>query len=327
MDGAFPGARVPYWLNTSTMSKVIFLALVALLFSCFSLHAQKSIWNTPAAYLGQKLPGSKPENFATNLLMKNDTFPMDRVAWSDDGTEFYYPSNNTWFSSKAAAVRCFKYRDGKWEGPTVVFLQHYAPTFSMDGRTMYLLGGAGDGGKHAFVYRSHRTGNGGWTKPEVYLKTVFGTYDFMPTLSGVCYVGSNVHPDKMRDYSDYDISTMAISEGDTVVRSLGAPVNGPGFEGDFYVARDESYIILSYKETKDFECELGISFRRGDGTWTEVVGLGAEINDGVAHRWGEYVSPDGKFLFYSTGTSPKDCRIVWVRWDTLLAKLRKENLR
>jgi hypothetical protein len=253
---------------------------------------------------------------------------MDRVAWSDDGTEFYYPSNNTWFSSKAAAVRCFQYRSGKWEGPSVVFRQYYAPTFSMDGETLYLLGGGDPGdGQHSLVYQSRRKPGGGWTEPAVYLRTRFGTYDFMPTLSGNYYVGSNVHPDKRTDFSDYDISLLTIRGKDTVVKSLGTPLNTPGFDGDFYVARDESYIILSNKETKDFECELAISFRKKDGSWTVPASLGPAINDRVAHRWGEYVSPDGKYLFYSTGTSPKDCHIVWVRWDGLLEKLRKENLR
>jgi len=161
----------------------------------------------------------------------------------------------------------------------------------------------------------------------VYLKTIFGTYMFMPTLSGTYYIASNVHPGKLKDYSDYDISTLRFTGKDTTVTSLGVPLNTPGFDGDFYVARDESYIIISNKETKDFECELAISFRKADGTWTAPASLGPAINDRVAHRWGEYVSPDGKYLFYSTGTSPKDCHIVWVRWDRLLAKLRRANLR
>ncbi|HZX59942.1 MAG TPA: hypothetical protein VFE54_14495, partial [Mucilaginibacter sp.] len=104
-------------------------------------------------------------------------------------------------------------------------------------------------------------------------------------------------------------------------------INTPGFDGDFYVAPDESYMIVSAKEQKDFECELWISFRKLDKTWGAPVSLGPLINNGPAHRWGQYVSPDGKYLFYSTGHSPKDCHVVWVRFDTLLAKLKKENLK
>jgi hypothetical protein len=85
-------------------------------------------------------------------------------------------------------------------------------------------------------------------------------------------------------------------------------------------------MIVSANETKDFHCELYISFRRQDHTWTRPVSLGPLINNGPAHRWGEYVTPDGKYLFYSYGTSPKDCHIYWLRFDRLLEKLRRENL-
>ncbi len=95
----------------------------------------------------------------------------------------------------------------------------------------------------------------------------------------------------------------------------------------FFIAKDESYIILSDKESKTYECELWISFHKKNGAWTPPVSLGPDINNGVAHRWGQYVSPDGKYLFYSTGHGPPDCRIGWVRFDNLLAKLRKENLK
>jgi hypothetical protein len=253
------------------------------------------------------------------LLAEKDTFAFDRVAWSDDGREFYYPTNNSWFDTKNNKLRYFKFSDGKWNGPFVLVEHYYAPTFSVDGQTLYLEGGQRDS-LHSQIWQIHRTASG-WTTPGIYLKESYGLYDFMPTASGVCYAGSNQHPGKRRDYSDYDICTLNMTATDTTIRTLGEPINTPGFDGDFFVARDESYMIISAKETKDFECELWISFRRQDHSWTAPVSLGPLINDGVAHRWGEYVSPDGKYLFYSRGTSPKDCHVYWVRFDTLLKKL------
>jgi hypothetical protein len=190
---------------------------------------------------------------------------------------------------------------------------------------MYLLGGQRDSA-FSIVWQSAKRPDGGWTQPTVYLKKPYGLYDFMPTASGICYVGSNAHQGSRTDFSTYDICTLTMSEGDTVIESLGTPINTPGFDGDFFIARDESYMIISAKETKDFECELHISFRRPNKTWTAPVSLGPLINDGVAHRWGEYVTPDGKYLFYSKGTGPENCHIYWVRFDRLLKKLRRENL-
>jgi hypothetical protein len=77
---------------------------------------------------------------------------------------------------------------------------------------------------------------------------------------------------------------------------------------------------VSTNETPDYESELYISFRRPNDTWTAPVSLGPRINNGIAHRWGQFVTADEKYLFYSYGTSEKDCAIYWVRFDTLLKK-------
>ena len=172
--------------------------------------------------------------------------------------------------------------------------------------------------------QSHRTDTG-WMKPETYLKRNYGIYDFMPTISSKMYAASNIHGDA-NDFSIYDICIISQSDKDTVAQTLGEPLNTPGFDGDFFVAPDESYIVISFNETKDYKCDIGISFHKKDGTWTKPVSLGSLINNGVADRWGEYVTPDRKYLIYSQGTSEKDCALYWVRFDTLLKKLKPENL-
>ncbi|HVS94168.1 MAG TPA: hypothetical protein VHE59_19160 [Mucilaginibacter sp.] len=301
--------------------KKLFLIPVICLLCGVSANAQKNIWKSRDAYLGQKPPGDKPEVFAEHLLVQRDTFPMDRVAFSDDGREFYYPSNITWYNTDHAAIRYFKFENGKWKGPFTIFPHYFAPTFSMDGNTVYLEGGKRIP-KMATVWQARRTANG-WSEPEVYMSRPYPLYDFMPTQSGTCYIGGIDNPQK----KDMDICTLRMTPSDTTVKSLGPPINTPGYEGDFFVAKDESYIILSDKESKTYECELWISFHKKDGSWTDPVSLGPNINNGVAHRWGQYVTPDGKYLFYSTGHGPQDCRIVWVRFDHLLAKLKKENLK
>lgn len=200
---------------------------------------------------------------------------------------------------------------------------HYdTPTFSIDGNTLFFVGGKRVPGRY-IVWQSTRKSGGGWAEPTVYIAAHYPLYNFMPTASGTFYAGSRVHSDTSRH--DMDISEFKISPGDTTIRSLGEPINTKGFDGDFFVAKDESYMIVSTNETKDFESELWISFRKPDGSWSAMLSLGPEINSGLAHRWGQYVSPDGRYLFYSTGHSPKDCHIAWVRFDRLLAKLRKES--
>lgn len=289
---------------------------------CTSLLAQNNFFNSKNAYLGQRLPNDTPRIFAQQMLVPDSGIAMDRSAFSADGKEFYYCNAMHWFTSKGNRIRYFKFEGNKWRGPFVLNYGYYAPTFSIDGKSMYFLGGKGDG-RHAIVWVSHRTKTG-WTSPVTYLKKDYGLYDLMPTYSGTFYIGSNVSPGKMKDYTNYDFCTLTVTKTDTVVKSLGPVINTPGFDGDFYIAPDESYMIISYKEKPDFECELGITFRKSDHSWTTPQNLGPLINDGDAHRWGEYVTPDGKYLFYTKGTGEKDCHLYWVRFDALKAKLKKE---
>jgi hypothetical protein len=301
--------------------KVFIFLILAFILSGTGLNAQTSFLSSPEAYLGQEPPGDTPKVFAPHLLIVDSGMSMDRSAFSRDGKEFYYCHAMHWFSSQGSRIEFFKFDGNKWNGPSTLNHGYYAPTFSMDEKSMYFLGGARDS-LHSIVWISHRKDKG-WTDPEVYLKKDYGLYDFMPTMSGVAYVGSNALQGSRRNFQTYNFCTLTFTARDTIVQSLGQPLNAPGFNGDFYMAPDESYMIVSYKEKPDYECELGISFRKPDHSWTVPENLGPLINDGDAHRWGEYVSPDGKYLFYSRGTGEKDCSLHWVRFDSLKEKLRK----
>ena len=294
-------------------------AFTALAAGSFATLAQSrpDIWNTPAAYLGQPPPSATPVVFAPGMLAEPGTFVMGRVAFSRDGREFYYTQSDSWNSSEHMQIKVVRYAADGWGTPAVLAERFVTPTLSPDGQTLFMR----KGGSMKNVWRSTRTG-GGWTPPALFIEEAFGVYDYLPTAAGHAYVGSDPGPDDARNGSTYVFSRLSMEGGKARVTSLGRPLNGPGFNGDFFVAPDESYMIVSAKETKDYEGELHIAFRRADDTWTVPVSLGPAINGGVAHRWGQYVSPDGKYLFYSHGTSEKDCAVYWVRFDALLAALR-----
>jgi len=307
------------------MIKKILLITIIFSISVICINAQSNFWNSSNAYLGQTPPNDTPKIFAPDLLVANtDTgFALDRVAFSNDGTEFYYCYNTSWFSIKNLKIKYFKYDRKTWKGPFVLNEQFQTPTFSTDGSTLYFPGGDSIS---AILWQSKKV-NSDWTKPSVAFRANYSLYDLMPTKNGNMYVGTNGTWGKPGDYSSYNIGIINITNNDTVLHDLGKPINNDtAFDGDFFIARDESYIIISTNETKDFECELYISFRKPDKTWTKPVSLGPLINDGLAHRFGEYVTPDGKYLFYTRATSEKDCAIYWVRFDKLLKQLKAKNL-
>jgi hypothetical protein len=56
------------------------------------------------------------------------------------------------------------------------------------------------------------------------------------------------------------------------------------------------------------------------------MSLSPKINNGLAHRRGQYVTPDGEYLFFTQGTTDKDCAVYWVRFDRRLEELRPKQL-
>jgi len=280
------------------------------------VEAKKNFWDSPQAYLGQTRPSDTPQIFAPGLLTDRGTIVMDRITFSHDGREVYYYQCDGWGSLANAKIKTFRYDGHRWTGPTVLNQHLFAVTMAPNDKELYF---ADDDGKH--VLRSPRTKDG-WTAPVEAYKEPFSLYGFMPVKSGTIYIAKESDDEDKKRGITTSFSTMKISKAGPQVQSLGVPLNEPGYNGEFFIAPDESYMIVSANETKTFECELYISFRKPDLTWTVPVSLGPKINDGLAHRWGQYVTPDGKYLFYTRGTSSKDSAVYWVQFDTLLASLR-----
>jgi hypothetical protein len=310
---------MPLRARNQNMKKIILSSAMVLTIMCEAVFAQTSFWNSRNAYLAQKPPGDTPVIFAPGQLADHGFWVGGRVAFSNDGKRFIYGTNTTWFNGKNQKLKYFEFDGKRWKGPLPLFNQFASPTYSTDGNTLYISG------SDDAIYVTHFSDTG-WTEPREVLRRSYTLYNFMPTQNGHYYVGSNGTWGNRQDYNSWKFSLLAGIERDTSIKNLGAPLNSPGFNGDFYIAPDESYMIISAKESPTFECELYISFRKPDHQWTIPVSLGPLINDGLAHRWGAYVSPDRKYLFYTKGTSEKDCTIYWVRFDRLLKKLRQQSL-
>jgi len=278
------------------------------------LQAQDKFWENNQAYLGQVPPEEEPKIFA-NQLLKDSGIVLGKVCFAKNGRAFYYSYAAHWFDDSQSGTKEIRFDGKKWLKPVVIAERITNPAFSPDYKKLYL------GGSNGQVWVMNRKSNG-WFKPGIWMEKSYGLYNFQATNSGTFYTGSNGTQGSKKDWSTYDFCKMTITNKDTVISSLGTVLNTPGFDGDFFIAPDESYIIISTKETKNFESELWISFRKKNKTWTAPQSLGDKINDGLAHRFGQYVSPDGKYLFYTRGTSESDCAIYWVRFDRLFSKLR-----
>jgi Tol biopolymer transport system component len=88
--------------------------------------------------------------------------------------------------------------------------------------------------------------------------------------------------------------------------NLGPPVNSENSEGDSFIAPDGSYLIMTISGRPDSRgsADRYVSFPNEAGRWTEPVNLGETINTPFA-EYCPYVSPDGKYLFFTSYRSGK----------------------
>jgi len=288
------------------MKTIKMILLPAFIFAfAISLQAQKIPQDS--LYLGQKPPGTTPKAF--KLEVTPGTFAAERIAVSNDGKEIYYSEIKSYYPIAGAKVRYYKYQNGKWSGSTVLFDGFAGPAFSQTGDTLFVE-------KDSCMYYSVRK-NQGWGNPVRFLKDVKFAHYMQVTPKGNYYISAR----SAGAVGGSDWSRLQFTAKDTVVKSLGSPLNRVIDDLDFFIARDESYMIT---------CPTGpvsISYPQKNGTWSNSRYLNSKINFGIS-GWGVYVSPDSKYLFYTTGTKVdySDVYIYWVSMGNMVDSMKTTNL-
>jgi hypothetical protein len=95
------------------------------------------------------------------------------------------------------------------------------------------------------------------------------------------------------------------------------PEYGPWWS--IYISPEEDYLIFSGGENAD----LYIRFKNNTDQWGEPVNLGGKINTVQWERF-PYVSPDGKYLFFTRGNSDES-NLYWVS-TAIIDSLKKTSI-
>jgi hypothetical protein len=93
---------------------------------------------------------------------------------------------------------------------------------------------------------------------------------------------------------------------------LDESINSVHGEGDVLISPDESFMIVNGNGRPDSygRGDLYISFRKDDGSWTELKNMGPKINS-AATEYCPMLSPDGKYFFFTSSRSGNG-DIYWV---------------
>jgi hypothetical protein len=261
-------------------------------------------------YLGQKAPGLKPELFAPGFI-STGIFERD-VAMTPDGRELYFSAG----FRAITTIMVTRLRDGIWTTPEVASFAtdpayfYMEPCVSRDGRRIFFLTTrprAGQAPKPGWannsIWVADRNAEGSWGEP----------YDLGPPVNGP---DLTYFPSITRDGTLYFSRAKAPGKDSAIYRSrlvngryqeperLPDSVNGAGLVFNAFVAPDESYLVAGVEGREDAtppeKANYYVFFRNDDGGWTSGTNMGPAVNDPANTQLSPYVSPDGRYLFFSS---------------------------
>ncbi len=278
------------------------------------MHAQnvKEFTDLCGDYLGQPPPGDTPVVFAPGII---STIYMEHstLTFSPDGSEVFWRvewgpgldrslyNPATWISNKT-----MKRIGNRWTKPTASPCSD-RPAFSPDGKRLYFSD-----------YYITKQGNA-WSEPHTLgllkrfpeLKSI---YEPSITHDGTLYFSSDTAG--LGRIKDHVICRAKSVDGEyPLLEKLPRSINLPGsWNYSPFIAPDESYMIFTSNRpgSLDGSGDLYVSFRNNsDDTWSEPVNLGEPINT-PGQESSPGVSPDGKYLFYTSPVAGRQADIFWV---------------
>lgn len=319
-------------MSQTTMLKLTLLLAVATTCSLLSSvsHCDSDWPQLNGPYLGQNPPGMTAEIFAPGII-STDGSEINSV-FSPEGNEFYF---TTWTPEAGTKVMVTRLTNGLWTKPEAAsFSTHPTdvdPAFSQDGKKLFFSSRRPRPGETEpreagfdlwFVERSAA----GWGEAQ-YLGPVVNSGKSQvystATQDGALYFQSV----RKGGYGKADIYRSQLVDGVyQAPENLGLVINSENYEGDVYIARDESYLVVSINGRQDSfgGADLYISFRSPDDSWTPLKNLGRAVNSDK-RDFCPMVSPDDRYLFFSSKRAGEG-DIFWVDAGVILATRATEPL-
>lgn len=238
-------------------------------------------------YLGQTPPGSTPVLFAPGYVSADNVFEHSGAVFSPDGTEVYWAAKPD--GDRIFHIYFMKVVNGRWTVPAMTPFtrdrEGNRPVFSRDGRRLYFETIRNPlGGPILFVEPE----GDGWSEPSALAASINATGMERPysTVSdGSLYFGRGIGE------ADQILVARMVDGQLTAPVPVEGAIDSPDTELHAFVSPDEDYMILERTDHVS-STSLGISYRAGDGTWSEPILLD--------FGWARFpvVSPDGDYLFF-----------------------------
>ncbi len=275
-------------------------------------------------YLGQTPPGDVPLMFAPGIISIDSTVEHGYPSFSPDGNMVFWQSNLRHKEKETEIFLKVMHRvDGQWTEPESS-PNGGMPAFSQDGNKLYFISSETD--KEKGLYFIEKQGEN-WSDPQsLNIISSFPELKYMygpsVTSNGTLYFFG--HAEGLGSRNDFGIYRSELINGNYTKPELLPPsINAADGAINWmpFIAPDESYLLFSSDRNSAGQ-SLFVSFRRSDGSWTEAHGLGETINTKRGERF-PYVSPDGKYLFFTRWHGRDNEDIMWVS-ASIIDRLRNK---
>jgi len=270
-------------------------------------------------YMGQSPPGEIPEIFAPGFISTDK--PELNSVFTPDGKEFYFSIHTP---GKEYKMYFTKETEKGWTEPDPVPFSSENSDVDMcvshDGKRLYfgstrpVKGKKQDDFKIWYVDRL----NDGWSDAK-YLDAPVnnGQRALYPSFSE----NGTMFFQAIRDdtFGSRDIYYSILKDDQyTEPVHLGPEINSEHGEGDVLIAPDESWMIVNCIEKPDGrgKGDLYISFKKDNGSWSEMKNMGDQINS-AGSDYCPMLSPDEKYFFF-TSTRTGNGDIYWVGIELIL---------
>lgn len=295
----------------------ITLVIVSICINVSGQQSNETISDTvcQGKYLGQELPDSIPKIFAPGLISgkgRLHCFP----SFSVDNGEIYW-------QILPPKIMTIKQINGKWTKPEFASFSNtrnnQAPFLAYDNTIFF--SSSRDGGKGSLDIWYMTKKDSKFSEPKnIGAKINTDKYESQPTVSKnrtIFYTG-NVQG-KLYNRGIYYSSYGKGEYNDP--KLLPEPINimdSNVLDYTPFIASDESYLLFcSNRQNPEKElCHIYISYKKDNGEWGEPIDLSLKMGFKESSKF-PYVSPDNKFLFFSSGQN-----FYWL--DSKILKITNE---
>lgn len=271
-----------------------------LLLNVFTASFTSAQNNLP--YLGQDPPGMTAKRFPPDSLLGNSNWWWHgSPVFTSDGLEMFWTEYVRYSpTNELATLFTMKVENNNWGAihyPSFGNQNYFEnnPVLTVGGDTLYFF--STKPGTQFFMTTRTETG---WSQPApVYIPTPPGCgigLQFAVNRAGDFYIEVSVPPS-----APPDLYVSRLIDGSyQLAEKLGPEVNSDYLEAFPFVDPDEDYLIFASNKPGGFGGQFDnyICFKNPDGTWTNSMNMGSEINSEGA--WFATITQDKQYMFFNS---------------------------